>query len=86
MLKTQIGLGALTVPQVFEVLGLIPGAICVLVVAGMITWANYIVGTFKLRHRGVYGIEDVGRIFLGKFGYEFFGWLFALCAYHPPVR
>ncbi|KAJ5087275.1 hypothetical protein N7456_010891 [Penicillium angulare] len=78
MLKTQIGLGALTIPQVFEVLGLIPGAICVIAVAAMITWANYIVGTFKLRHREVYGIEDVGRIFMGRFGYEFFGWLFAI--------
>ncbi|KAL4787720.1 transmembrane amino acid transporter protein-domain-containing protein [Aspergillus varians] len=78
MLKTQIGLGILTIPQVFETIGLIPGVICVFVVASMITWANYIVGVFKMRHPGVYGIEDVGRIFLGRFGYEFFGWLFAI--------
>ncbi|KAM0548830.1 hypothetical protein ACHAPJ_009686 [Fusarium lateritium] len=79
MLKTQIGLGILSIPKVFEVLGLIPGTICVIVVASMITWSNCIIGSFKLRHPDVYGIEDVGRIFLGRFGYEFFGWLFAIC-------
>lgn len=86
MLKTQIGLGVLTVPQVFETLGLIPGAICVVVVGSMITWSNYIVGAFKLRHPNVYGIEDIGRIFLGRFGYEFFGWLFAVCKLTCFVR
>ena len=79
MLKTQIGLGVLTIPQVFESLGLIPGIICVVLIGSMITWANYIVGAFKLRHPAVYGIEDIGKLFLGRFGYEFFGWLFALC-------
>ncbi|KAF4989517.1 hypothetical protein FDECE_14683 [Fusarium decemcellulare] len=73
-----IGLGILTIPKVFQVLGLIPGSICVIVIASMITWSNCIIGSFKLRHPSVYGIEDVGRIFLGRFGYEFFGWLFAI--------
>lgn len=79
MLKTQIGLGVLAIPQVFEVLGLIPGTICVIGVSAMISWSNYVVGTFKLRHPGVYGIEDVGRMMLGEFGYQFFGVLFAIC-------
>ncbi|KAJ3538592.1 hypothetical protein NM208_g5836 [Fusarium decemcellulare] len=78
MLKTQIGLGILTIPKAFQVLGLILGTICVIVIASMITWSNCIIGSFKLRHPSVYGIEDVGRIFLGRFGYEFFGWLFAI--------
>lgn len=79
MLKTQIGLGVLTVPETFSVLGLIPGTICVVLVAAMITWSNYIIGDFKLRYPDVYGIEDVGRIFLGRFGYECFGIMFAIC-------
>ncbi|KAF2993415.1 hypothetical protein E8E14_001373 [Neopestalotiopsis sp. 37M] len=78
MLKTQIGLGVLTVPETFSVLGLIPGTICVVLVAAMITWSNYIIGDFKLRYPDVYGIEDVGRIFLGRFGYECFGIMFAI--------
>lgn len=79
MLKTQIGLGVLAIPQVFETLGLIPGVLCVVLIGSMITWSNYIVGVFKLRHPDVYGIEDVGKLFLGQFGYEFFGWLFSIC-------
>ncbi|KAL9093944.1 MAG: hypothetical protein Q9165_003867 [Trypethelium subeluteriae] len=80
MLKTQIGLGVLSIPQVFDSLGLIPGIICLLVVGVMTTWSDYIVGRFKLRHADVYGIDDVGRKLFGRIGYEIFGITFALCA------
>lgn len=79
MLKTQIGLGVLSIPQVFDTLGLIPGVICLLIIATMTSWSNYIVGVFKLRHSDVYGIDDVGRKLFGRVGYEFFGIAFALC-------
>ncbi len=79
MLKTQIGLGVLSIPEVFNVLGLIPGVILLLVIAIMTGWSNYIVGVFKLAHPDVYGIDDVGRKLFGRFGYEFFGITFALC-------
>ena len=79
MLKTQIGLGVLSIPQVFHSLGLIPGVICLLVIATMTSWSNYIVGVFKLRYPDVYGIDDVGRKLFGRVGYEFFGITFALC-------
>ncbi|ETS74135.1 hypothetical protein PFICI_14001 [Pestalotiopsis fici W106-1] len=78
MLKTQIGLGVLTIPQTFSVLGLIPGTICVVLIAAMITWSNYVIGIFKLRYPNVYGIEDIGQMFMGKFGYEFLGIMFAI--------
>ncbi|KAF2123364.1 hypothetical protein P153DRAFT_304068 [Dothidotthia symphoricarpi CBS 119687] len=78
MLKTQIGLGVLSIPQVFHSLGLIPGVICLLVIATMTSWSNYIVGVFKLRHPDVYGIDDVGRKLFGRIGYELFGITFAL--------
>jgi len=78
MLKTQIGLGVLSIPQVFHSLGLIPGVICLLVIATMTSWSNYIVGVFKLRYPDVYGIDDVGRKLFGRVGYEFFGITFAL--------
>lgn len=79
MLKTQIGLGVLSLPQVFDTLGLIPGVIVLLIIASMTTWSNYIVGVFKLRHADVYGIDDVGRKLFGRVGYEIFGIAFALC-------
>jgi amino acid permease len=84
MLKTQIGLGVLSIPQVFHSLGLIPGVICLLVIAAMTSWSNYIVGVFKLNHPDVYGIDDVGRKLFGRAGYEFFGITFALCRSKGP--
>lgn len=78
MLKTQIGLGVLSIPQVFHTLGLVPGLICLLVIAAMTSWSNWVVGVFKLRHPDVYGIDDVGRKLFGRVGYEFFGITFAL--------
>ncbi|KAJ4377066.1 hypothetical protein N0V86_006507 [Didymella sp. IMI 355093] len=78
MLKTQIGLGVLSIPEVFHSLGLIPGVIIILVIAVMTSWSNYIIGVFKANHPDVYGIDDVGRKLLGRFGYEFLGITFAL--------
>ena len=83
MLKTQIGLGVLSIPQTFDSLGLVPGVICLVVVAVMTTWSDYIVGRFKLRHSDVYGIDDVGRKLFGRIGYEIFGITFALCTWNP---
>jgi amino acid permease len=81
MLKTQIGLGVLSIPEVFHALGLIPGVICLLVIAAMTSWSNYIIGVFKRNHPDVYGIDDVGRKIFGRVGYEFFGITFALCKF-----
>lgn len=78
MLKTQIGLGVLSIPAVFHSLGLVPGVIIILVISAMTSWSNYIVGVFKLAHPDVYGIDDVGRKLFGRIGYEAFGIIFAL--------
>ncbi|QRD89276.1 putative amino acid transporter [Aspergillus flavus] len=78
MMKTQIGLGVLSMPLVFGTLGLIPGNILLLAIAGITTWSNYMIGVFKLRHPEVYGIDDVGRMFFGQIGCELFGAAYAL--------
>ncbi|KAL9616684.1 MAG: hypothetical protein Q9160_008472 [Pyrenula sp. 1 TL-2023] len=78
MMKTQIGLGVLSIPAVFDALGLIPGIICLLAIAGITTWSDYIVGVFKLRHPDVYGIDDVGQKLFGHVGREVFGVVFIL--------
>ncbi|KAK5108520.1 hypothetical protein LTR62_008260 [Meristemomyces frigidus] len=79
MMKTQIGLGVLSIPLVFNVLGLVPGVICLLIIAVVTTWSDYVVGTFKINHPEVYGIDDVGRLIAGPVGY----WLMsaAFCLY-----
>ncbi|KAL1884607.1 hypothetical protein Plec18167_002197 [Paecilomyces lecythidis] len=78
MMKTQIGLGVLSLPAVFDSLGIVPGVILLCVIAGITTWSNYIVGIFKLRHREVYGIDDVGGLIFGRIGREVLGVCFCL--------
>lgn len=79
MMKTQIGLGVLSIPAVFDVLGLIPGVICLLVIAGITTWSDYMVGMFKLRHREIYSIDDAGALMFGQIGRYILGAAFVLC-------
>ena len=79
MIKSQIGLGVLSIPSAFDALGLIPGVICLLGIGGMITWGNHVVGTFKRNHPEVYSIVDVGEKIGGKIGKEFMSVAFMLC-------
>lgn len=87
MLKTQIGLGVLSIPSSFDALGLIPGVICLLSIGGIITWGMWVVGVFKQRHPDVYSIVDVGEKLGGRIGQEFMSVAFMLCRYHcPPLH
>lgn len=79
MMKTQIGLGVLSIPVAFDSLGIVPGVICLIAIAGITTWSDYIIGIFKLRHREVYGIDDAGALMFGRPGRLFFGAAFILC-------
>ncbi|KAL4920414.1 transmembrane amino acid transporter protein-domain-containing protein [Aspergillus aurantiobrunneus] len=65
MMKTQIGLGVLAIPSALDVLGMVPGILCLLAVACITTWSEYVIGTFKLQHREVYSIDDAGGIMFG---------------------
>lgn len=79
MMKTQVGLGVLSIPAVFDVLGIVPGAICLIVIAGITTWSGYMVGVFKRNHPQVYSIDDAGGLMFGRIGREIFGIAFCLC-------
>ncbi|BCS02834.1 putative amino acid transporter (Mtr) [Aspergillus luchuensis] len=79
MPKAQIGLGVLGIPSVLSSVGLIPGVMLLLVIGGIATWSDYIVGVFKMRHRHVYGIDDVGEMLFGPIGREIFA--VALCLF-----
>ncbi|KAH8430260.1 uncharacterized protein LDX57_007929 [Aspergillus melleus] len=79
MMKTQFGLGVLSIPQVFNALGLIPGTVCLCVIASMCTWSTYIIGQFKLQHPEVYGIDDAGELMVGRIGREVFGVSVCIC-------
>ncbi|KAL4802254.1 transmembrane amino acid transporter protein-domain-containing protein [Aspergillus unguis] len=68
MMKTQIGLGVLAIPSALDTLGMGPGLACLIVIACITTWSDYVIGTFKLRHREVYSIDDAGFIMFGMPG------------------
>lgn len=79
MLKTQIGLGVLSIPSAFDILGLVPGVIILLVVAVITTWSDYMIGVFKLLHPTVYSIDDAGGLMFGHIGRVMLGFSFCLC-------
>ena len=81
MIKTQIGLGVLSIPTVFNVLGIVPGVICLIAVATITTWSDYIVGVFKINHPAVYGIDDAGKLMFGTIGKHVLGTAFCLCKF-----
>lgn len=79
MMKTQIGLGVLAIPSALDVLGIVPGIICIVIIACMTTWSGYIIGQFKINHREVYSIDDAGDIMFGLPGRVFLATGFCLC-------
>ncbi|KAG9254326.1 transmembrane amino acid transporter protein-domain-containing protein [Emericellopsis atlantica] len=78
MMKTQIGLGILTIPASFHALGLIPGIILLCFIAVLTGWASHVIGTFKHRHFETYGIDDAARLLFGRAGFEVFGCIFVI--------
>lgn len=79
MMKTQIGLGVLSIPAVFDALGIVPGIICMLAVGAITTWSDYVIGTFKLNHPEIYSIDDVGALLFGRIGRGVVAVMFVLC-------
>lgn len=58
---------------------MVPGVIVLCAVAAITTWSAYVVGTFKLRHREIYGIDDAGALILGPIGRVILATAFCLC-------
>ncbi|GAA5880486.1 hypothetical protein JCM16303_005399 [Sporobolomyces ruberrimus] len=73
LMKSQIGLGVLSIPSTFSTLGLAPGIIILVVIAGLTTYTDYFIGKFKLHHPTVYSVADCGGIMFGPIGRELFG-------------
>ncbi|KAJ6157900.1 hypothetical protein N7470_005492 [Penicillium chermesinum] len=78
MMKTQIGLGVLSIPIAFESLGIVPGVIILVIIAVITTWSDYMIGVFKLNHPEVYGVGDVGKMIFGQPGMWFLEIVFVL--------
>lgn len=70
MIKTMMGLGVLSIPAVFDTLGLIPGIICLIAIALITTWASIQIQHFKINHPSIYGVDDAGQMMVGRIGRE----------------
>lgn len=79
MMKTQIGLGVLAIPSALQVLGMVPGVVCLVIIGAMTTWSGWMIGRFKLNHREMYSIDDAGAIMWGTTGRVICATAFCLC-------
>lgn len=70
MMKSEMGIGILSIPEAFGTLGLIPGILVLLAISGVTTWSSYVVGVFKLKHPQAYGFADTAAIIFGPVGRE----------------
>lgn len=82
MLKATIGLGVLAIPYSFQTVGLIPGVILLTFIVIIVTWSDYVVGTFKQNHPDIYSIPDIGRVLFGRAGEYFFTFAYMTCKLH----
>lgn len=48
MMKTQLGLGVLSIPVVFDTLGLVPGVLSLGAIAAITSWVGYMIGVTVL--------------------------------------
>lgn len=82
--KSQFGLGVIGLPGTFQVLGMFPGLLTLVILCALSTWTGVVVGKFRLSHPQVHSIGDATYLMFGKFGCEFMGvafWLFYTLCY-----
>ncbi|AFR96003.2 neutral amino acid transporter [Cryptococcus neoformans C23] len=78
MIKLTIALGVLAMPQVLLDVGAVPGVIIIIAVALLTTWSGLVIGQFKRNHPEVYSMDGVGYVLAGKWGREFFSFVYPL--------
>ncbi|CAI0650967.1 unnamed protein product [Colletotrichum noveboracense] len=76
--KFQIGLGALSLPRTFHVLGFFPGILCFLVLAMISTIAGYLCGNARQYYPHMHSIADASELLFGKGAREVVGFIYYL--------
>ncbi|KAL1412816.1 hypothetical protein Q8F55_000564 [Vanrija albida] len=71
MTKANIGLGVLSIPFIFQIFGIVPGIILLIVVQVLVMYSAQEILPFKLRHPEVYDISDAGYVFGGRIAREY---------------
>ncbi|CAG8959089.1 hypothetical protein HYFRA_00012870 [Hymenoscyphus fraxineus] len=78
LIVEAIALGALSIPQAYATLGMVPGIILTIALGLVAIYTSYVVGQVKLKFPEVAHYADAGRLMMGKFGYELIGAMFTL--------
>ncbi|KAL7416385.1 transmembrane amino acid transporter [Mrakia frigida] len=78
LLKSQVGLGVLSLPHVLNSVGYVPGMLLILVLGVITTYGDYEIGRFGRVYGGVHSVGDVGYILAGVWGREILGWSYML--------
>jgi len=68
-----------TLAAVFGTVGIVPGVILLLTVAGITTWSAHVVAEFKKRYPECHSVADVGYLWWGPWGRELIGGFYWLC-------
>lgn len=71
--KFQIGLGALSLPHTFHVLGFFPGILCFLIISMVSTVAGYLCGNARQYYPYMHSIGDAAELMFGKGARELVG-------------
>ncbi|KNG80183.1 hypothetical protein ANOM_011424, partial [Aspergillus nomiae NRRL 13137] len=71
--KFQIGLGALSLPSTFHVLGFFPGILCFIILALTTSVAGYVCGNARQYYPHMYSIGDAAELLFGKGARELTG-------------
>ncbi|KAJ5469022.1 hypothetical protein N7475_006774 [Penicillium sp. IBT 31633x] len=71
--KFQIGLGALSLPNTFHVLGFFPGILCFVIMASISTVAGYVSGNAGQYYPHIHSVADAADILFGKTARELVG-------------
>lgn len=71
--KVQIGLGVLSLPSTFHVLGFVPGIFCFIVLALISTVAGYVCGNARQYYPHMHSVGDSAEMLFGETGREVIG-------------
>ncbi|GAA6039344.1 hypothetical protein JCM8097_002808 [Rhodosporidiobolus ruineniae] len=77
--KAQVGLGVLSIPSVFQSLGIVPGVLVLLGLGGFMTYSQVVLGRMKMKYPQIYSIADAFKLMFGPVAGEIAGacmWLF----------
>ncbi|RJE25098.1 hypothetical protein PHISCL_02569 [Aspergillus sclerotialis] len=74
--KFQIGLGALSLPSTFHILGFFPGILCFVILAILTTIAGYLCGNARQYYPHMHSIGDAAELLFGKGAREFVGFIY----------